>query len=68
MRFLTRQRDLVALPKGAAEALVAEVARLGDAQLGQTLSALAPKLPIFDVTFGDDAATVTAAGSVPASA
>jgi rhodanese-related sulfurtransferase len=66
VRFLTRQRDLVALPKGAAEALVAEVERLGEVQLGQTLSALAPTLPIFDVTFGHERATVTEAGSVPA--
>ena len=66
VRFLTRQRDLVPLPKGAEAALVAEVERLGDVQLGQTLAALAPGLPIFDVTFGDDRATVTEAGHVPA--
>ena len=66
VRFLTRQRDLVSLPKGAEAALNAETARLGDMQLGQTLSALAPGLPIFDVTFGDERATVTEAGVVPA--
>jgi hypothetical protein len=66
VRFLTRQRDLVSLPKGAEAALNAETERLGGMQLGQTLSALAPGLPIFDVTFGDEQATVTEAGVVPA--
>lgn len=64
VRFLTRQRDLVPLPKGSEAALLAEVERLGDQQLTATLSALAPGLPVFDVTFGDDAVTVTEVGAV----
>jgi rhodanese-related sulfurtransferase len=64
VRFVARQRDLVPLPPGASGALLAEVERLGQQQLGETLAALAAGLPIFDVTFAGDAVDVTAAGAV----
>ncbi|MFO0603327.1 MAG: rhodanese-like domain-containing protein [Polyangiales bacterium] len=66
VRFLARQHDLVPLPRGAETALVAEIERLGDAQLSQTLAALAPGLPIFDVTFGRGGVVVSESGAVSA--
>lgn len=63
-RFLCRELDL-GLKADELSALVAEQARLGAQQLGQTLGALAKGLPSYDVRFGRGGeVSVEAAGVV----
>lgn len=63
--FLARTRA-VGLAAGGEAALNARMSALGDAQLGHTLAALAPGLPVYDVTFDDDGRVrVEARGAVP---
>lgn len=68
VRFLSFQRDLVALGAGGETELTAAVEEIGAAQLGSTLSALAAGLPIYEVTFVGKDARVEARGTVPARA
>ena len=67
-QWLALQTDLVTLPAGGVPALVAEIERLAAVQLGHTLGALAPGLPIYDVIFEDGSIDVQAVGSVSSGA
>lgn len=63
-RWLTLQDDLLPLPKGANEAISAEMERLAELGTGRTLGALAKGLPIYAVDFRESGIDVRAVGSV----
>ena len=60
--FLVRQG---VVPAEQAPTLLARIQALGDVQTGRTLGRLAKGLPVFKVRFGDNGATVEAAGVIP---
>ncbi|MEZ4406491.1 MAG: rhodanese-like domain-containing protein [Polyangiales bacterium] len=63
--WLLRQSGLVEAPTGGVDALHAEMERMGAAQAGATLGAIAKGLPVFAVEFdGPRLASVTHVGAV----